>query len=62
MSGAWSDEVQNPDPALGRAGAQVFHAGRIGKGGEFLVEQLKEAGVQLVEKRETAKEHHKKSK
>lgn len=25
--------------------AQVFHAGRIGKGGEFLVEQLKEAGV-----------------
>ena len=26
-------------------GAKVFHAGRIGKDGEFLVEQLKEAGV-----------------
>lgn len=35
----------NQSTALGRAGAQVFHAGRIGKGGEFLVEQLKEAGV-----------------
>lgn len=35
----------NQSTALGRAGAQVFHAGGIGKGGEFLVEQLKEAGV-----------------
>ena len=35
----------NQSVALGRAGAKVFHAGRIGKNGEFLVEQLKEAGV-----------------
>ena len=35
----------NQSVALGRAGAKVFHAGRIGKDGEFLVEQLKEAGV-----------------
>ena len=38
----------NQSTALGRAGAQVFHAGRIGKGGEFLVEQLKEAAPHLV--------------
>ena len=30
----------NQSTALGRAGAQVFHAGRIGKGGEFLVEPV----------------------
>ena len=35
----------NQSVALGRAGAKVFHGGRIGKGGEFLVEQLKESGV-----------------
>ena len=30
----------NQSTALGRAGAQVFHAGRIGKGGEFLVDSV----------------------
>src|SRR5690606_5042553 len=31
--------------ALARAGAKVYHAGMIGKDGRFLVEYLKECGV-----------------
>ena len=36
----------NQSVALGRAGAFVYHAGSIGRDGEFLAELLKEAGVQ----------------
>ena len=35
----------NQSVALGRAGAEVYHAGAIGQDGEFLIELLCEAGV-----------------
>ncbi len=35
----------NQSVALARAGAKVYHAGMIGKDGRFLVEYLKECGV-----------------
>lgn len=35
----------NQSVALGRAGLSVYHAGNIGRGGEFLLEELKSAGV-----------------
>lgn len=35
----------NQSVALGRAGAEVYHAGKIGKDGSFLLEVLREAGV-----------------
>jgi ribokinase len=35
----------NQSVALSRAGAETFHAGAIGEDGKFLLEQLKEAGV-----------------
>jgi ribokinase len=31
--------------ALARAGVETYHAGAIGEDGRFLLEQLKEAGV-----------------
>jgi ribokinase len=31
--------------ALGRAGANVYHAGKIGKDGEWVLEIMKGAGV-----------------
>ena len=37
----------NQSIALGRAGAPVYHAGRIGKDGEWIVRILKEAGVDV---------------
>jgi ribokinase len=37
----------NQSIALGRAGAPVYHAGRIGKDGEWIVRTLKEAGVDV---------------
>lgn len=37
----------NQSVALGRAGLSVYHAGSIGKGGEFLLEELKSAGVDI---------------
>lgn len=35
----------NQSVALGRAGAEVFHAGAVGPDGQFLVDLLQEAGV-----------------
>ncbi len=35
----------NQSIALGRAGAEVFHAGAVGPDGQFLVDLLREAGV-----------------
>ena len=35
----------NQSIALARAGANVFHAGKIGRGGEHLLTKLSEAGV-----------------
>lgn len=35
----------NQSVALGRAGLSVYHAGNIGHGGEFLLDELKSAGV-----------------
>lgn len=35
----------NQSIALARAGAKVFHAGAIGKDGDFLIRELSEAGV-----------------
>lgn len=35
----------NQSIALARAGAQVYHAGKVGDGGSFLVDYLAEAGV-----------------
>src|SRR5699024_7171846 len=35
----------NQSVALGRAGAEVFHAGAVGPDGQFLLDLLQEAGV-----------------
>jgi len=35
----------NQSVALARAGAEVYHAGMIGEDGKFLLELLKESGV-----------------
>ncbi|MCR5732273.1 MAG: ribokinase [Sphaerochaetaceae bacterium] len=35
----------NQSAALGKAGVEVFHAGKIGKDGEFLVKELESYGV-----------------
>lgn len=37
----------NQSLALGRAGAKVFHAGAIGKDGMFLLDLLKNSGIQI---------------
>jgi len=37
----------NQSVALARAGAQVFHAGKLGQGGDILRETLSEAGVDI---------------
>lgn len=37
----------NQSVALGRAGLSVYHAGSIGVGGEFLLDELKSAGVDI---------------
>jgi ribokinase len=37
----------NQSAALGRAGAQVFHAGRVGPEGQWLVDKLKGLGVDM---------------
>ena len=37
----------NQSLALGRAGAKVFHAGAIGKDGMFLLDLLKNSGIQV---------------
>lgn len=37
----------NQSVALGRAGVSVYHAGNIGLGGEFLLDELKSAGVDI---------------
>lgn len=37
----------NQSVALGRAGLSVYHAGNIGTGGEFLLDELKSAGVDI---------------
>jgi ribokinase len=49
----------NQSIALARAGCEVFHAGRIGPDGSMLLDQLKEAGVDvhLVETVETKTGH-----
>ena len=49
----------NQSVALAKAGAQVFHAGKIGPEGDFLIRFLKESGVDTsyVEKGEIATGH-----
>ena len=37
----------NQSAALGRAGAQVFHAGRVGPEGQWLVDKLRDLGVDM---------------
>lgn len=37
----------NQSLALGRAGAKVFHAGAVGKDGMFLLDLLKNSGIQI---------------
>ena len=40
-------KVLNQSVALARAGAEVYHAGMIGEDGQFLLDLLKEVGVNI---------------